>query len=422
MFSNLSRDKDPFEALKYREFSWYVASRFLITMAISFQVVLIGWEIYVLTGSKLMLGFIGLTEAIPAITIALYGGHIADKSEKRNLFLYCIIFFSLLSAFLILITHPWFIASFGKKMTVRLIFLVIFLTGFARGFAGPASFSLSAFLIPKKTYQNGATWSSSAWQLGMVIGAALAGIIYGFIGITKTFSIQLILLIIAIFCITRIQPKHEAKFNATEPFLESVQKGLKFVFQNKIILSCISLDLFAVLFGGAIALLPVFASDILHVGPQGLGILRAAPAIGAIITLLSIAFFPIKKNAGKILLISVAGFGAFIILFGISKNFYFSLFCLMMSGALDGVSVAIRQTILQLETPHEMRGKVSAVNSMFVGSSNEIGEFESGLTASLMGTVRAVVFGGTMTIIIVILTAFYSPSIRKMELNNKEEH
>ncbi|QQR97868.1 MAG: MFS transporter [Sphingobacteriales bacterium] len=413
--------KEVFNALAYKEFKYYVVARFLITVAISFQSVIIGWKIYILTNSKLLLGFIGLTEAIPAIGVALYGGYIADKYDKQKLYMYCLSFFALLSGMLIFITHDYFLHLAGLRNTVIAIYIIIFLTGIARGLAGPASFSLSTFLIPKHLYQNGATWSSSAWQLGAVIGPAFAGILFGFLGITKTFTIQLILIIFSVFLIYNIKPKSPVQTTVAESVWKSIQVGLKFVFQNKIILSCISLDLFAVLFGGAVALLPVYANDILHVGPQGLGALRAMPAVGAIFTMLFVAFSPIHKNAGYKLLFSVAGFGLCIILFGISTNFYLSLCCLMIGGALDGVSVIIRHTIIQLKTPAEMRGRVSAVNSMFIGSSNEIGEFESGVTARLFGTVPAVVFGGAMTILVVIVTYFYAPSIRKLELKTDED-
>lgn len=412
--------KEAFTALQYREFRLYVLTRFLITMAISFQSIIIAWKIYLLTNSKLLLGFIGLTEAVPAIGIALYGGYIADKSDKRKLYISCLIFFAALSGLLIFITHSYFLELVGLKNTVIAIYVIIFFTGIARGLAGPASFSLATFLIPKHEYQNGATWSSGAWQLGAVVGPALAGILFGFLGITTTFSIQFLLVSLSIILIFKIQPKPSTVLATNENVWKSIQEGLHFVFKNKVILSCITLDLFAVLFGGAVALLPVFAKDILHVGPQGLGLLRAMPAVGAIITMVTVAFYPIKKHVGYKLLIAVAGFGLSIIFFGISTSFVLSLFCLVIGGALDGVSVIIRHTIIQLKTPPHMRGRVAAVNSMFIGSSNEIGEFESGVTAKLMGTVPAVVFGGAMTILVVIFTYFNAPSLRTMELKSDD--
>lgn len=417
--SNLKQD--PYQALRYKEFRFYVIARFLITIALTMQAVIIGYEIYELTNSKFLLGFIGLTEAIPAIGIALYGGYVADKSEKRNMLIGFISLYTLMCIFLLIFTKAETISMFGKDNVVIAIFIIIFITGIARSFAGPASFGLSAQIIPREVYQSAITWSSSAWQLGAVLGPAVGGILLGKLGITYSFSIIIIFLFIAIISLFQLERKPILFTPNGESVFESAVKGLDFVFKNKVILSCISLDLFAVLFGGAVALLPVYANDILHVGPQGLGALRAMPAVGAIFTMLFVAFSPIHKNAGYKLLFSVAGFGLCIILFGISTNFYLSLCCLMIGGALDGVSVIIRHTIIQLKTPAEMRGRVSAVNSMFIGSSNEIGEFESGVTARLFGTVPAVVFGGAMTILVVIVTYFYAPSIRKLELKTDED-
>ncbi len=412
----MATNNDPYIALRNREFRLYVLSRFLITVSLTTQAVVIGYEIYELTGSKLLLGFIGLTEAIPAIGNALYGGYVADKSDKRSMLVLYVTMYAIMCVGLLFFTHASVITNIGKQNAVIAIFIIIFLTGIARSFSGPAAFGLVAQIVPREMYQSAITWSSSAWQLGAVLGPAVGGMILGQFGITTTFSIVLVLLSIAIFAITQIEKKPVQYVPKGETVFESAMQGLRFVFHNKVILSCISLDLFAVLFGGAIALLPVYAKDILHVGAEGLGFLRAAQAAGAIIMLLLLAYFPIRKNAGLILLAAVLGFGVFIILFGISKIFWFSMFCLMMSGALDGISVSIRQTIVQLSTPDEMRGRVSAVNSMFIGSSNEIGEFESGATAAAMGTIPAVIFGGCMTCLVVIVTYFVSPSIRKMEL------
>jgi MFS family permease len=411
-----TKKRDPYLALRYKEFRAYVLARFLITIALTMQAVIIGYEVYELTNSKMLLGLIGLTEAIPAIGIALYGGYVADKSEKRNMLVAFISLYTVMCALLLVFTHSDMIASIGKENVVILIFFIIFFTGIARSFSGPASFGLAAQIVPREVYQSSITWASTAWQSGAVLGPAVGGILLGKAGITITFSIILVFLCIAIISLLMIDKKPIQFIPKGESVYESAIQGLKFVYHNKVILSCISLDLFAVLFGGAIALLPVYAKDILHVGAEGLGWLRASQAMGAILMLLFLAYFPIKKNAGKILLGAVFGFGVFIILFGISKLFWFSMFCLIMSGALDGISVSIRHTIVQMATPDEMRGRVSAVNSMFIGSSNEIGEFESGATASLMGTVPAVIFGGCMTCLVVIVTFFTSPSIRKLEL------
>jgi MFS family permease len=412
--------RDPYQALRYKEFRFYLVARFLITIALTMQAVIIGYEIYELTNSKFLLGFIGLTEAVPAIGIAMYGGYVADKSEKRNMLIGFISLYTVMCILLLVFTKSEMIASLGKDNVVILIFFIIFFTGIARSFAGPASFGLSAQIIPREVYQSAITWSSSAWQLGAVLGPAVGGILLGKLGITYTFAIIVTFLCIAIFSLFQLERKPILFTPKDESVYQSAIQGLRFVFNNKVILSCISLDLFAVLFGGAVALLPVYAKDILHVGAEGLGWLRASQAIGAIFILFILAYFPIKKNAGLILLFAVFGFGVFIILFGVSTSFWLSMFCLIMSGALDGISVSIRHTIVQLATPDDMRGRVSAVNSMFIGSSNEIGEFESGATASLMGTVPAVIFGGCMTCLVVITTYFISPSIRNLHLKNEE--
>lgn len=412
--------RDPYQALRYKEFRAYVLARFLITIAVTMQAVIIGYEVYELTNSKLLLGLIGLTEAIPAIGIAMYGGYVADKSEKRNMLAAFVALYTVMCALLLVFTHSSIITSIGKDNVVFLIFFVIFFTGIARSFSGPASFGLAAQIVPREVYQSSITWASAAWQSGAVLGPAVGGILLGKLGITYTFAIIVVFLSVAVISILQIEKKPIQFVPKGETVYQSAIQGLKFVFENKVILSCISLDLFAVLFGGAVALLPVYAKDILHVGAEGLGWLRASQAVGAIIMLLILAYYPIRKNAGLILLAAVFGFGVFIILFGISTIFWFSMFCLIMSGALDGISVSVRHTIIQMSTPDNMRGRVSAVNSMFIGSSNEIGEFESGATAAAMGTIPAVIFGGCMTCLVVIVTYFISPSIRKMEL--KDSH
>ncbi|MBK9792254.1 MAG: MFS transporter [Sphingobacteriales bacterium] len=412
--------RDPYQALRYKEFRAYVLARFLITIAVTMQAVIIGYEVYELTNSKLLLGLIGLTEAIPAIGIAMYGGYVADKSEKRNMLAAFVALYTVMCVLLLVFTHTSFISSVGKDNVVLLIFFIIFFTGIARSFSGPASFGLAAQIVPREVYQSSITWASAAWQSGAVLGPAVGGILLGKLGITYTFAIIVVFLSVAVISILQIEKKPIQFVPKGETVYQSAIQGLKFVFENKVILSCISLDLFAVLFGGAVALLPVYAKDILHVGAEGLGWLRASQAVGAIIMLLILAYYPIRKHAGLILLAAVFGFGVFIILFGISTIFWFSMFCLIMSGALDGISVSVRHTIIQMSTPDNMRGRVSAVNSMFIGSSNEIGEFESGATAAAMGTIPAVIFGGCMTCLVVIVTYFISPSIRKMEL--KEHH
>jgi MFS family permease len=297
-----------------------------------------------------------------------------------------------------------------------LIYSVIFLSGIGRGFLSPANFAFIAQIIPQELFPKAISWSTTNWQIGVVVGPAIGGLLYGFFGIVTSYSADVLLTCTSIFFILLIKKKSLPEFSEEESVKESISKGVKFVFNNKIILSTITLDLFAVLFGGAVALLPIFAAEILKVGPEGLGALRAAPAVGAVIIGLGMTRKPLTHNAGRNLIITVIGFGLSMILFGLSTNFYLSLFALGLSGAFDQVSVVIRALIVQLETPENLKGRVSSVESIFIGSSNEIGAFESGLAAKLLGTVPSVIFGGCMTLIVVILIAFKYPKLRKLKL------
>jgi MFS family permease len=301
------------------------------------------------------------------------------------------------------------------------IYALVFFGGFLRSFFGPTIFSLVALIVPKKTYPNAATWNSSTWQMASVLGPAFAGFFIHWIGVHWSLCIVFGLVIFSLLVLFKIKRKPILNPKIGEPVMQSLKEGVKFVFQTKAILGALTLDMIAVLFGGAIALLPVFAQDILEVGSEGFGVLRAAPAVGAFLTMFITAYIPISKNAGMKLLVAIFGFGICIIVFGLSSIFWVSVVALFFSGVTDGVSMVIRQTILQLKTPDHMRGRVASVNSMFVGSSNELGAFESGLTAKLMGTVTAVVFGGTMTLITVLTTGIVSPSFRKLDLTKDIE-
>jgi MFS family permease len=296
------------------------------------------------------------------------------------------------------------------------MYAAIFLSGIGRGFSAPSFFAFVSQLVPRETLPNAITWNTTTWQTGAVTGPAIGGLLYGFIGPTNTYVTIVIFWIISILLITPITKKPIPEILGIQTLKERLTAGLKFVFERKVILGAISLDLFAVLFGGAVALLPIFAGEILFVGPQGLGVLRAAPSIGAVIMAIYMTRHPFTKNAGRNLLISVIGFGICIIIFGLSKSFYLSLFILALSGGFDSVSVVIRATIIQLMTPDNMKGRVSAVNSIFIGSSNEIGGFESGVAAKLLGTVPSVVFGGVMTLLIVSFVTIVSPRMRKLKL------
>lgn len=414
---NTIEKKDPFAALRYREFRSYLGMRFFFTFAYQMQAVIIGFHIYHLTKDPLALGLIGLCEAIPAISIALYGGYVADKSEKRGLLLKIFSGVLLCSVVMLTVTSNQMHAYVPIKYIVPIMYCMIFGVGLARGFFGPATFSLMAQVLPKSLYPNGATWSSSSWQMASILGPAAGGLIYGFYGITPTYIIIIIFIFIALICIFFLKP-HPPTFIPKESIVKSLTEGIQFVFKSKMMLGAMSLDLFSVFFGGAVALLPVFANDILKVGSEGLGFMRAAASFGAVVTMLAMTKFSPMNKPWRNLLLAVTGFGLSIICYGLSKSFYLTLFFLFCEGAFDSVSVIIRSTIMQLLTPDQMRGRVSAVNSMFIGSSNEIGAFESGLTAKLMRTVPAVVFGGSMTIGIAAITYLKTKSLLPLSVND----
>jgi MFS family permease len=409
---------DPYEALKIPQFRIFLILRFGLVFAWAMQFVVIEWEVYRITKDPFSLGIIGLMEVIPALAMALFAGHVVDQSEKRNLLVKCILGFLVLSSGLFLLTWPTFTQHLASENIIWGIYFLVFLGGIVRSFIGPTVFSLFSLVVPKKSYSNGATWSSSAWQIGSVLGPAIGGFAIAYIGVHWSMLLIVGVALISLLALFRIPQQEILNKKKGEPIMDSLKEGLQFVFKTKEVLGAISLDMFAVLFGGAVALLPVFATDILQVGSTGFGFLRAAPALGSFLTMLTVAYFPLNANEGKKLLIAVFGFGASIIVFGLSNIYWISLIALFVSGVTDGVSVVIRQTILQLKTPDHMRGRVSAVNSMFVGSSNELGAFESGLTAKLFGTVRAVVLGGTITIITALGTGALIPSLRNLDLND----
>lgn len=417
------KKNDPYSALRYREFNVFLILRFAMVFAWSMQFIVIEWVVYSLTKNPLSLGIIGLMEVIPAIGMALFAGHFVDQNEKKGMLFKCILAFSVISLGLYFLTLPSFTAKYSTTFILYSIYTLVFLGGLVRAFLGPTIFTLLSLIVPKKEYSNAATWSSSVWQMGAVLGPAIAGFSINWIGVHGSMSFVFGCSILSLIALSQIGVKPIINPNIGEPIMKSLKEGVKFVYHNKTILGALSLDMVAVLFGGAVALLPIFAQDILKVGPEGFGVLRAAPAVGAFITMFITAYVPVNKNAGMKLLTAIFLFGVCIIVFGLSTIFWLSVFALFMSGVVDGISVVIRQTILQLKTPDHMRGRVSAVNSIFVGSSNELGAFESGLTAKLMGTVTAVVFGGSMTILIVLGTGFFSPSFRKLDLQKDlEEH
>ncbi|MDP4285123.1 MAG: MFS transporter [Bacteroidota bacterium] len=406
---------DPFSSIRVPEYRNLMLGRFSFIMGLRMMATLIGWWIYLLTNDPFAIGLVGLSEVIPALSLALYAGHVIDQSEKRKLLLKGVIFYFLAVLALILISSKYTSAHLSNHWIAVCIYSVIFCTGVFRAFTGPVFSAMIAYIVPRKDLQNATTWSQGTWLSASVTGHAVGGFLIAIVGITGTLISVSCLIMIAFSFLFRLGPKPASNIKGTVRTWESVKEGLRFVYKTKELLGALSLDLFAVLFGGAVALIPIYARDILKVGSEGFGILNGASDLGSIFIVIILTLFPPKKNQGKILLIAVAGFGTCIIIFGISKIFLLSFFALMISGMLDGISVVVRGTITQLITPDNMRGRVMSVNSMFINSSNELGQFESGIAAKLMGTVTSVIFGGSMTLLVVIFTWIKAPSLRRMK-------
>jgi MFS family permease len=406
-----------FAVLHIKNFRFYLSYRILMTMASLMQSVIVGWQIYALSHNVLWLGFIGLTEVIPQITVSFFAGHFIDLWNRRKIINYTTLL--LILGAVILLIYSSDTKYFSEKFGIIPIFVTIFLTGLARGILGPSQVALLGQLVPRNLYANAATWNSANWQFAAVAGPAIGGLVYGFWGIIPAYSLVLGMYTLAFFMIMLIKSGRHEIIESDEGVFKRIRSGIDFVFKTPELLGSFTLDMFAVLFGGAVAMLPVFASDILHIGPQGLGLLRACPAIGAALMAFVLMFRPPTKETGKILFICVFGFGLCMIGFGLSKNFILSGLLLIISGAFDNVSVVIRGTILQLFTPDEMRGRVASINSIFIGSSNELGAFESGVTAKLMGLVPSVVFGGIMTLAVVFVTLKVNKPLLRLSLSHK---
>lgn len=389
--------------------------RFVFIMGLRMMGTLVGWWVYNLTNDPLAIGIIGLSEVIPAISLALYAGHVIDQSEKRKLLLRGVFFYLLAAITLIFLSSHFTSTHLRNHWIAVCIYAVIFCTGIIRSFSGPVFGVMIAYIVPKHHLQNATTWNQGTWLSASVSGHAIGGFLIAGVGITGTLIFIASLMITAFIFLLRLKQKPSLNIKGEKKTWDSVKEGLKFVFKTKELLGAISLDLFAVLFGGAVAMVPVYARDILKVGPQGFGFLNGASDLGAICSVILLTLFPMRRMQGKKLMFAVAGFGTCIIVFGLSKIFWLSLGALFIGGMVDGISVVIRGTITQLKTPDNMRGRVMSVNSMFINSSNELGQFESGIAARLLGTVRSVVFGGCMTLLVVAVTWFKAPTLRKME-------
>ena len=412
---------DAFAALRYRDFSIVTLNQFCLTLAILIQEIIVAYSLYQITRDPLTLGFIGLAEAIPFITLSLWGGYFADKLNKQSIMKVCLFFAIPLPLVLWALFHLHGLEKIGINTLSWGIYAVIFALGTIRGFYNPSATSLKPFLIPRELYANGATWTTIGWQSGVIIGPMLGGFMLAFLGRETSLLTVTALLAICFILISLLQKRTFPKME-TENVLQSLTDGFRFIWKTKIVLWAISLDLVSVLFGGVIALLPIFAEEILKVGPEGLGYLRAAPSIGALITMIALTKFPPMHHAWRNMLLAVAGFGIFTILFAFSNNMWLSLFALMMTGACDSISVVVRQTVLQIFPPENMRGRVAAVNGMFVSSSNELGAFESGLAAKYLGTITATLFGGCMTLAVVTYCWFKTSDLFKVDITKGSDH
>jgi MFS family permease len=395
-------------AFTYPAFVFYELARFFVVASTEMQSVAVGWQVYDITHRAFDLGLVGLCQFLPGITLFLVSGHVADRFNRRYLLMLCYVGFATCSGLLLFVTHR-------EAPSVHSIYAVLVLLGVVRSFSGPVSRALLPELVPEEHFPNAVTWHSTVFQIATILGPAIGGLLYAaFHGPSAVYTTALASAGIAVVCTTFIRSNVTAR--AREPVnLSTVLAGFRYIKQQKVILGSISLDLFAVLLGGAVALLPVYAREILHTGPWGLGLLRTAPAVGAAAMAILLAYRPLRSRVGATMLWCVGGFGAFTIVFGLSRNLVLSLLALVLVGASDVVSVVIRVTLLQLLTPDHMRGRVNAVDMVFIGASNELGQFESGLTASWFGTVPAVVLGGVGTLIVTAIWAWTFPELRRAD-------
>jgi MFS family permease len=395
-------------AFSYPDFALYQVARLFTVMATEMQSVAVGWQVYEITKRPLDLGYVGLAQFLPTILLFPVAGHAADRFNRRNIVTLCYAGLALSSTLLLLLT-------LSGSHSVHAIYAVLVLVGVVRSFNGAAGQSMVPQLVPEQHFPNAVAWAQTVFNTATIIGPALGGLIYAvFRGPAAVYASSMVAGAVSVIAAGRIR-LHSAKRTREPVSLATLLAGLHFIWEKKLILGVISLDLFAVLLGGAVALLPVYAREILHAGPWGLGILRSAPAVGAATMAVLLAHRPLQRHAGVTMLWCVAGFGVFTIVFGLSRNLVVSLLALLLVGASDMVNVIIRGTLVQLSTPDSMRGRVSAVNSLFIGTSNEFGQFESGLTAHWFGTVPAVVLGGVGTLVVIGLWSWLFPELRGVD-------
>lgn len=415
MDDSLLQPHDPYASLRIPSYRWFILSTFTMTLGAQIQGVVVSWQIYDITRDPLSLGLMGLAEALPYISIALFAGHVADRRDRRTISLGSLALLVVCSISLLALNlGPAWRSNAGGHRVVWPFYVVIFLSGVARSFLQPARQALGAEIVPRPLFPNAVAWRSSTWQTAAVAGPALGGLLYGFTSPSFAYAVDVLLMIFALLAFAAIVYVPRGTRTVETSVGESLRTGIQFVFREPVLLGAMTLDLFSVLLGGAEALLPVFADSILNVGPQGLGILRAAPAAGATVMSLYLAHRRPFQRAGRSLLNAVAVFAVCIIGFGFSRSFLFSLLLLAISGMADNVSVVIRSTLLQVMTPEHLFGRVSSVNAIFIGSSNELGAFESGVAARLLGTVTSVVLGGVASLSVVGIVALRIPSLRRL--------
>lgn len=407
-----------FGILRNRDFRFLVWTRMFITMALQAQAVIVGWQVYSITRDPWMLGLTGLAEAVPALTCALFAGHVVDISKPHRVYFFAVLALMLNTVMLALAGGGHL--GVGKDMIITALFAGVFISGLARAFTMPASSALIPMIVPRKELSGANAWMNSAFQTAAIAGPAIAGIIYAAYDATGAWLMPLALTVFAAIMSARLNPAVPPSA-AREPAWKSITEGWRFIWHHKIILPVMALDMFAVLLGGAIAILPAYAEEVLHVGAQGLGLLRAAPAIGAVAVGLWLATRPMRHLSGKQLLWVFAGFGVCMLGFGLSKIFWLSFLFLAASGAFDGINMVVRGTLVQVLTPARMMGRVSSIKSMFVISSNEIGAFRAGATAAFMGLVPSVVFGGLATLAVTAAIAILSPALRKTYIDSHDD-
>jgi MFS family permease len=400
-------------AFQFSSFRFYQIARFCIVFGTEMQSVAVGWQVYEITHRPLDLGLTGLVQFLPGILLFLVAGHITDRFDRRKLLGLCYIGFAISSGLLLYVSlHQ---EALHRAGSVRPIFAILFLVGAVRTFSMPSSRALLPQLVPEEHFQNAVAWNSSMFQFATILGPAMGGLLYAmFRGPVAVYATALIAATIAFLITLRIKTEWKPRIRETFS-LKTVFAGFHYIWAHKVVFGSISLDLFAVLLGGAVALLPVYAKEILLTGPWGLGLLRSAPGIGAATMALLLAYKPIRRRAGATMLWCVGGFGVFTMVFGFSRSLPLSLISLLFVGAADMVSVVVRGVLIQVETPDEMRGRVNAVDMIFIGASNELGEFESGLVAQYLGAVPAVVLGGAGTILVTVFWAYLFPQLRKAD-------